>query len=100
MTHFSVVTCIFVLNISDKGVDPFDILPEGWVIVTHNCGMPIYLHKQLRVCTLSKPYFLGPGSARVSMVFFLAVCAIIGVSYLIINILDIKVYIFVEYFVI
>lgn len=48
----------------EKGVDPFDILPEGWVIVTHNCGMPVYLHKQLRVCTLSKPYFLGPGSAR------------------------------------
>lgn len=61
---------ILTLNISEKGVDPFDILPEGWVIVTHNCGMPVYLHKQLRVCTLSKPYFLGPGSARVSTVFY------------------------------
>ncbi|KAL3289749.1 hypothetical protein HHI36_023146 [Cryptolaemus montrouzieri] len=26
--------------------------------------MPLYLHKDTRVCTLSKPYFLGPGSAR------------------------------------
>ncbi|KAJ9582352.1 hypothetical protein L9F63_003312 [Diploptera punctata] len=26
--------------------------------------MPIYLHKQTRVCTLAQPYFLGPGSAR------------------------------------
>lgn len=26
--------------------------------------MPVYLHKQLRVCTLTKPYFLGHGSAR------------------------------------
>lgn len=26
--------------------------------------MPLYLHKQSRVCTLSKPYFLGPGSVR------------------------------------
>lgn len=40
------------------------MLPEGWVAVTHNSGMPTYLHKQSRVCTLSKPYFLGPGSVR------------------------------------
>lgn len=26
--------------------------------------MPLYLHRQSRVCTLSKPYFLGPGSVR------------------------------------
>lgn len=32
--------------------------------VTHNSGMPLYLHKQSRVCTLAKPYFLGPGSVR------------------------------------
>ncbi|XP_065171582.1 microprocessor complex subunit DGCR8-like [Atheta coriaria] len=48
----------------DKGSNHFDILPEGWVKVTHNSGMNIYLHQQSRVCTLSKPYFLGPGSAR------------------------------------
>ncbi|XP_054710415.1 microprocessor complex subunit DGCR8-like [Uloborus diversus] len=47
-----------------KGRDHFDVLPEGWIEVTHNCGMPIYLHKQTRVCSVSKPYFLGPGSAR------------------------------------
>lgn len=48
----------------EKGVDLFEVLPEGWVAVTHNSGMPAYLHKQTRVCTLSKPYFLGPGSVR------------------------------------
>ncbi|XP_064619288.1 microprocessor complex subunit DGCR8-like [Lineus longissimus] len=48
----------------EKGHDPFEVLPEGWVSVTHDCGMPVYLHKQSRVCTLSKPYFLGPGSVR------------------------------------
>lgn len=26
--------------------------------------MPVYLHKQSRVCTLSRPYTLGSGSAR------------------------------------
>uniref|UniRef100_T1J2M6 DRBM domain-containing protein n=1 Tax=Strigamia maritima TaxID=126957 RepID=T1J2M6_STRMM len=46
------------------GHDHFEVLPEGWIEVTHNSGMPVYLHKQTRVCTLSKPYFLGPGSAR------------------------------------
>lgn len=32
--------------------------------MTHNSGMPLFLHRQSRVCTLSKPYFLGPGSVR------------------------------------
>ncbi|XP_046385920.1 microprocessor complex subunit DGCR8 [Ischnura elegans] len=50
--------------LEEKGHNHFDVLPEGWVQVTHNSGMPIYLHKPTRVCTLSKPYFLGPGSAR------------------------------------
>ncbi|KAJ8312850.1 hypothetical protein KUTeg_010223 [Tegillarca granosa] len=52
--------------LKEKGHDPFEVLPEGWVVVTHNSGMPVYLHKQSRVCTLSKPYFLGPGSVRAS----------------------------------
>ncbi|XP_067687570.1 microprocessor complex subunit DGCR8-like [Haliotis asinina] len=50
--------------LKEKGHDPFDILPEGWVVVTHNSGMPVYLHKESRVCTLARPYFLGPGSVR------------------------------------
>lgn len=48
----------------EKGKNHFDVLPEEWLQVTHNSGMPIYLHKSTRVCTLSRPYFLGPGSAR------------------------------------
>ncbi|VDN56533.1 unnamed protein product [Dracunculus medinensis] len=42
----------------------FDVLPEGWVEVTHTSGLPIYLHKDSRVCTFSRPYFIGPGSVR------------------------------------
>jgi microprocessor complex subunit DGCR8 len=34
------------------------------VQVTHDSGMPLYLHRQSRVCSLSRPYFLGPGSVR------------------------------------
>uniref|UniRef100_K1Q4T3 Microprocessor complex subunit DGCR8 n=1 Tax=Magallana gigas TaxID=29159 RepID=K1Q4T3_MAGGI len=52
------------LVLQEKGSDPFDMLPEGWVLVTHNSGMPVYLHKQSRVVTFSKPYFIGPGSVR------------------------------------
>ncbi|XP_064098753.1 microprocessor complex subunit DGCR8-like [Macrobrachium nipponense] len=48
----------------EKGNNHFEVLPEGWVQVTHNSGMPVYLHKQSRVCTMSKPYFLGQGSVR------------------------------------
>lgn len=40
------------------------MLPEGWIKVSHNSGLPIYLHKTQRVCSISKPYFLGPGSVR------------------------------------
>jgi hypothetical protein len=55
----------------EKGSDPFDMLPEGWVLITHNSGMPVYLHKESRVVTFSKPYFIGPGSVRVSVLIFL-----------------------------
>lgn len=54
----------------EKGQNHFDVLPEGWIQVTHNSGMPLYLHKTTRVCTLSKPYFLGPGSVRVTIYTF------------------------------
>jgi len=44
--------------------DPFDLLPPGWIVLTHNCGMPIYLHKETRVVTMAKPYSLGSASTR------------------------------------
>lgn len=47
-----------------RQADYFEVLPEGWIEVTHFSGMPLYLHKASRVCSLSKPYFLGPGSVR------------------------------------
>jgi len=72
--HSSALLLISLLSCdtlcAEKGLDPFDILPEGWLIVTHMSGMPVYLHKQLRVCTLSRPYFLGPGSARVCVILW------------------------------
>ncbi|GBP74585.1 Microprocessor complex subunit DGCR8 [Eumeta japonica] len=41
-----------------------EVLPLDWVMVRHLSGMPVYLHKPSRVCTLSKPYFIGQkGSA-------------------------------------
>ena len=57
-----VVTKKIVLKKRDE--DYFEVLPEGWIEVTHFSGMPLYLHKASRVCSLSKPYFLGPGSVR------------------------------------
>lgn len=47
-----------------RGQDYFEVLPEGWIEATHSSGMPLYLHKQSRVCTMSKPYYLGGGSVR------------------------------------
>lgn len=50
--------------IIEKGRNHFEMLPEGWVQVTHDSGMPLFLHRSSRVCSLSKPYFLGAGSVR------------------------------------
>lgn len=50
--------------LTEKGRNHFEVLPEGWVQVTHDSGMPLYLHRHSRVCSLSRPYFLGPGSVR------------------------------------
>ncbi|XP_052901646.1 microprocessor complex subunit DGCR8 [Anopheles moucheti] len=50
--------------LEEKGRNHFEVLPEGWVQATHTSGMPLYLHKASRVCTTSRPYFLGPGSVR------------------------------------
>lgn len=52
------------MSLTEKGRNHFEMLPEGWVQATHDSGMPLYLHRQSRVCSLSRPYFLGPGSVR------------------------------------
>jgi hypothetical protein len=59
--------CIIWLkyNISEKDQNHFDVLPEGWIKVTHESGIPVYLHRKSRVCTVSRPYSLGTGSVRV-----------------------------------
>lgn len=41
-------------------------LPEGWEKVDHDSGMPIYMNTETRVCSFSKPYFLGVNSLKVS----------------------------------
>ncbi|KAG6448407.1 hypothetical protein O3G_MSEX005505 [Manduca sexta] len=50
--------------LEEKVVDQFEILPLDWMMVRHYSGMPIYMHRATRVCTLSKPYFLGKGNTR------------------------------------
>ncbi|XP_053693247.1 microprocessor complex subunit DGCR8 [Sabethes cyaneus] len=50
--------------LEEKGRNHFEVLPEGWVQATHISGMPLFLHTLTRVCTASRPYFLGPGSVR------------------------------------
>ena len=50
----------------EKGKNHFDVLPNGWVKVDHVSGMPLYLHRQSRSVTLSRPYHLGTAAARVS----------------------------------
>ncbi|XP_049878887.1 microprocessor complex subunit DGCR8 [Pectinophora gossypiella] len=50
--------------LEEKGVNHFEVLPLDWMMVRHYSGMPVYMHRTSRVCTLSKPYFLGKGNTR------------------------------------
>ncbi|XP_028033102.1 microprocessor complex subunit DGCR8 isoform X1 [Bombyx mandarina] len=50
--------------LEDKGANHFEVLPLDWMMVRHYSGMPVYMHRSTRVCTLSKPYFLGKGNIR------------------------------------
>ena len=52
------------LILEERGHNMFEVLPEGWMSVTHNSGIPLYLHRESRVVTVSKPYDLGNGSVR------------------------------------
>merc|ERR1719481_1371580 len=52
------------LVLEERGQNVFEVLPLGWVSVTHNSGIPLYLHRETRVVTTSKPYDLGNGSVR------------------------------------
>ncbi|XP_028157609.1 uncharacterized protein LOC114350863 [Ostrinia furnacalis] len=50
--------------LEEKGVNYYEVLPLDWMMVRHYSGMPVYVHRSTRVCTLSKPYFLGKGNTR------------------------------------
>lgn len=51
--------------------DDNDDLPEGWIRCNHESGMPVYLHEEMKVCTFSKPYFLGANSLKVSTLYLI-----------------------------
>ncbi|CAB3219958.1 unnamed protein product [Arctia plantaginis] len=50
--------------LEEKGINHFEVLPLDWIMVRHMSGMPIYMQRSTRVCTLSKPYFLGKNNTR------------------------------------
>ncbi|XP_013188372.1 microprocessor complex subunit DGCR8 [Amyelois transitella] len=50
--------------LEEKGINLFEVLPLDWMMVRHYSGMPVYMHRGTRVCTLSKPYSLGKGNTR------------------------------------
>ncbi|XP_053557876.1 microprocessor complex subunit DGCR8 [Bombina bombina] len=50
--------------LKNRGRPPTEPLPDGWIMTFHNAGIPVYLHRETRVVTWSRPYFLGTGSIR------------------------------------
>jgi len=45
----------------------------GWEKIEHDSGMPIYMNTETKVCSFSKPYFLGTNSLKVSACYQFAV---------------------------
>ncbi|XP_050524933.1 microprocessor complex subunit DGCR8-like [Daktulosphaira vitifoliae] len=54
----------FILDEIDYNSCNYEDLPEGWKKYDHDSGMPVYLHEETRVCTFSRPYFLGVHSLK------------------------------------
>uniref|UniRef100_A0A8C6TSM9 DGCR8 microprocessor complex subunit n=1 Tax=Neogobius melanostomus TaxID=47308 RepID=A0A8C6TSM9_9GOBI len=50
--------------LKNRGRPPTEPLPDGWIMTFHNSGIPVYLHRETRVVSWSRPYFLGTGSIR------------------------------------
>lgn len=62
----SVLMLVFLFfSPAGRGRPPTEPLPDGWIMTFHNSGIPVYLHRETRVVTWSRPYFLGTGSIRV-----------------------------------
>ena len=39
-------------------------LPEGWTILNHHCGFPLFFQKEARIVTWSRPYYIGKASVK------------------------------------
>lgn len=59
---------IVIIILTEKDENAFEVLPGDWIKVRHSSGLPLYLHRPSRVCTLAKPYYLGPASVRVCQI--------------------------------
>lgn len=58
--------CIHTCSLElDENLNDDDCLPEGWKKFTHDSGMPVYLNEEMKVCSFTKPYFLGVNSLKV-----------------------------------
>ena len=45
-------------------VDSKDPIPDGWTIINHHSGFPVYMHKESRIVTWSRPYYIGSSNAK------------------------------------
>ncbi|NXC20737.1 DGCR8 protein, partial [Corythaeola cristata] len=63
-SEFSLSKFKAILCFKGRGRPPTEPLPDGWIMTFHNSGIPVYLHRESRVVTWSRPYFLGTGSIR------------------------------------
>lgn len=48
----------------ESNTELFEFLPPGWLKVMHQSGMPVYCHRETRICTFGRPYGLGRATLR------------------------------------
>jgi len=61
---FEVYTKEIVKHRGGSWVRNTEPLPEGWILINHHAGFPLYFHRESRVVTWSRPYCVGSSSVK------------------------------------
>lgn len=61
---FEVYTKQIVKHRGGSWVRNTEPLPEGWILINHHAGFPLYFHRESRVVTWSRPYCVGSSSVK------------------------------------
>lgn len=53
------------VEFDEKLFNDEELLPEGWKTIIHYSGIRLFFNVETKVCSFTKPYFLGVNSLKV-----------------------------------